>query len=93
MIFMGVEWGEGWQEFDLHTGNGGFGFIKRDDLERGEVVGVFREVGDVCSIRVSRAHGGSESRFYIAQDMPPETALAKYVEYLLKGGDRAVVGN
>ena len=84
MIFMGVEWGEGWKEY------AGGGYLWRQlDTPEGSVM-VLREIGGGCSVRVvDRQVAGK----YLAYDEPPETALAKYVEYLLKGGDCAVLGN
>ena len=90
MIFMGVEWGEGWVfEKDryvhgrlwkeLDTPAGGWGSVM-----------VLSEASGGCSVRVADRQVAGK---YLAYDEPPEAALAKYVEYLLKGGDRAVVGN
>lgn len=87
MIFMGVEWGEGWLLGKGHPTK--WRMWRQLDTPGGSVM-VFSERSGGCSVRVvDRQVAGK----YLAYDEPPEAALAKYVEYLLKGGDRAVVGN
>lgn len=88
MIFMGVEWGEGWTWRDVPTGSGVRGYIRRGTSDGS--VAVFRELGGGVSIRVTdKEYTGR----YLVHNVPSSEALAEYVAYVLKGGSYAAVGD